>query len=325
MALTYSLLYIILAAVVIILSIKLADYVDLIDKKTNISGAFIGGVILAAITSLPELFTSISAIVVVNQPDMIIGNILGSNIFNMTILGFLMIFMCKKFSKSVVGISHLKTSILTLVLFAMMFFAIFLEFDFNIWSISIYSIIIAVLYGFSIKFMASDDASEEREDTSKLTLKTIIILFIVMAILLVAASIGITYVTDKLAAELNLGVTLAGALFLGIATSLPELTSCFALAKKGNFSACVGNILGSGIFNFFILTIGDIIYNKGSIYNSNTQSKSLVVFGTISIFLVTITLFIKTNQQKDSRTTNIIYRILGIGIIACYVLFIALS
>ena len=53
--------YLILAVIVMGFSIQLSNYVDIIDKRTSISGAFIGGVILAAITSLPELFTSISA------------------------------------------------------------------------------------------------------------------------------------------------------------------------------------------------------------------------------------------------------------------------
>ncbi len=48
-------IYAALAVCVVFFSIKLANYVDLIDKKTDLSGAFIGGVILAAVTSLPEL------------------------------------------------------------------------------------------------------------------------------------------------------------------------------------------------------------------------------------------------------------------------------
>ena len=59
-------LYFLSAAALVYFSMKCADYVDLLDKKTNMSGAFIGGVILAAITSLPELVTSITAITVVD-------------------------------------------------------------------------------------------------------------------------------------------------------------------------------------------------------------------------------------------------------------------
>ena len=69
--------YAVSALLVILLSLKLSNYVDLLDKQTNLSGAFLGGVLLAAITSLPELFTSISSVVFLDEPEMVVGNILG--------------------------------------------------------------------------------------------------------------------------------------------------------------------------------------------------------------------------------------------------------
>ena len=77
--------YIALAAAIIFLSYKLGDYVDLLDKKTKISGAFIGGIVLAAVTSLPELFTSVTAAMKKNS-DIAVGNIVGSNIFNILVV-----------------------------------------------------------------------------------------------------------------------------------------------------------------------------------------------------------------------------------------------
>lgn len=319
-------LYVILATLVVGLSVKLADYVDLIDKKTNLSGAFIGGVILAAVTSLPELFTSISAVAIVKKPEMVIGNILGSNLFNMTILGVLMIFAAKKFSKSVIGISHLKTTIFTFIMFALMFFAVYLGYDLSFLNISIYTILIIAMYVLSIRFMAGDTADEEGEDNSSLTLKQIVFRFIITSLLLVASSVAITSVTDKLAVKLNLGATLAGALFLGIATSLPELTSCITLVRKNNFNACVGNVLGSGVFNFCILAVADIIYRKGSVYSSDSQSKVLVLFGTIATTLMLITLTIKAKVKKETSKKIVpLYFLLGVGITSCYVLFVVLS
>ncbi len=67
--------YLVVASLVVFCSIKCARYVDLLDSKTNISGAFIGGIILAAVTSLPELITSLSSIFIVDNPELIIGNI----------------------------------------------------------------------------------------------------------------------------------------------------------------------------------------------------------------------------------------------------------
>lgn len=319
----WCILYVILASMVILFSIKLADYVDLIDKKSNLSGAFIGGVILAAVTSLPELFTSISSVVILNKPDLVMGNILGSNLFNECILGALMVLMGRSFAKASVGKSHLKTTSFTIFLFIMMFLASYLGLDFSIVNISIYTVIIFVTYAISIKSMAGDTAENDDECTSDLTVKQIIIRFIIMAVLLVIASIFVTLVTDKLADSFNLGATVAGALFLGIATSLPELTSSFALAKKGNFNATVGNIMGSGMFNFCILGIGDLLYRGGSMYKSD-GSKMLVLFGLVASLIVAVTLILK-NRSKGKGGFSVIYRILGLGILVCYGLFIALS
>lgn len=61
----------ILAVLVVYLSVRLSYYVDCLDKKTNLSGAFIGGVMLAAVTSLPELFTSLTAVLALDQPDLV--------------------------------------------------------------------------------------------------------------------------------------------------------------------------------------------------------------------------------------------------------------
>ena len=59
--------YIVLAALGVFLSVRLSYYVDCLDKKTNLSGAFIGGVMLAAVTSLPELFTSLTAVLALDS------------------------------------------------------------------------------------------------------------------------------------------------------------------------------------------------------------------------------------------------------------------
>ena len=77
--------YLVVAALVVFFSIKLSDYVDLLDKKTNLSGALIGGILLAAVTSLPELFTSITSTIFLGNNSYVMGNILGSDIFNVTL------------------------------------------------------------------------------------------------------------------------------------------------------------------------------------------------------------------------------------------------
>ena len=320
-------IYAALAVCVVFFSIKLANYVDLIDKKTDLSGAFIGGVILAAVTSLPELFTSISAVLFVKQPDLVMGNILGSNLFNMCIFGGAALIAAKSLCKSTIGNSHLKTTVITFVMFAIMLLPVVFKKDYTVVGISVYSIILLVLYACSIKFMAGDSAETEGEDTSDLTLKQIIIRFIIMAVLLVTASIFITVAADHLSEEFNLGKTVGGALFLGVATSLPELTSSIALIRKGNFNACAGNVMGSGVFNFCIISVADILYRGGSVYISNDKSSSyLNIFGLVATAVVGIILIMK-QRKKDAENAGLklFYRIGGFAILACYGAFLFLS
>ena len=320
-------IYAALAVCVVFLSIKLANYVDLIDKKTDMSGAFIGGVILAAVTSLPELFTSISAVLFVKQPDLVMGNILGSNLFNMCIFGGAALIAAKSLCKATIGKSHTITTVITFIMFAIMLLPVVFKKDYTVVGISVYSIILLVLYACSIKFMAGDSAETEGEDNSPLTLKQIVIRFIIMAVLLVIASIFITKAADKLSEQFNLGKTVGGALFLGVATSLPELTSSIALIRKGNFNACAGNVMGSGVFNFCIISVADILYRGGSVYISNDKSSSyLNIFGLVATAVVGSILIMK-QRKKDTENAGLklFYRIGGFAILACYGAFLFLS
>ena len=320
-------IYAALAVCVVFFSIKLANYVDLIDKKTDLSGAFIGGVILAAVTSLPELFTSISAVLFVKQPDLVMGNILGSNLFNMCIFGGAALIAAKSLCRSTIGSSHFKTTVITFIMFSIMLLPVVFKKDYTVVGISVYSIILLVLYACSIKFMAGDSAESEGEDNSDLTIKQIIIRFVIMAVLLVVASIFITIAADHLSEEFNLGKTVGGALFLGVATSLPELTSSIALIRKGNFNACAGNVMGSGVFNFCIISVADILYRGGSVYISKDKSSSyLNIFGLVATAAVGAILLMKI-RKKDTENAGLklFYRIGGLAILGCYAAFLVLS
>lgn len=321
--------YIALAAIVVFVSIKCANYVDLIDKKTKLSGAFIGGVILAAVTSLPELFTSITA-VAIDEPDLLMGNILGSNIFNITVLAVLIILFMKSFIKAKISFSHQITLLCTLLVYGILTIVCTFELGDNlqIFGISFASALILIIYVVSLKFLAGDDSQNEEEDTSTITMKQITVRFILAIIVLVTASIFITQVTDIISGPdyLNLNASIAGALFLGIATSLPELSSSITLARKRNFNAMVGNIVGSNMFNYLILLIGDIMYRKGSIYavSRGPETDSLILFGFIASILTGVVLVAKgTKANAKSPKKWVLYSAAALVII-CYLAFLFL-
>lgn len=321
------LIYLVTAAAVVWFSILASRYIDMIDRSTRISGAFLGGVLLSAITSLPELFTSISATVLIDNPSLCIGNVLGSNLFNFGMLAVVILCFLKGFSSA-----HLSRSHNFVMLFLMLMYlalvvnwqwmnddAIIFGSNDDAWLyISPTSIIIVLLYALTVRFLAGDGNSQpdEESDEVNLSLRTIVVRFVLASVGIIVASIILTYVTDDIATELNLGSGLAGALFLGVATSLPEVTSTISLFRMRNFDIAFGNIAGSNVFNYFVLAIADVLYAGGSAYSFGDEKVvNLTVFGLLSSISIYIMLRARTRWVKAA---------LAVATIGCYLAFLSL-
>lgn len=321
------LIYIVTVVAVVWFSILASRYIDMIDRSTRLSGAFLGGVLLSAITSLPELFTSISATVLIDNPSLCIGNILGSNLFNFGMLAVVILFFLSSFSRASLAVSHRYVMLFLM----MMYLATALNWkvmgDDNIifggenpwFYVSVTSVIVLVLYTLSVRFLAGDNGSSNEEADGEevtLSLRAIVVRFVLASIGIIVASIILTYVTDDIATELNLGSGLAGALFLGVATSLPEVTSTISLFRMRNFDIAFGNIAGSNVFNFFVLAIADILYSGGSVYHFDDEKVIyLTVFGMASSALIYLMIRVRSAWMKA---------LLAIGTVACYLAFLML-
>ena len=259
--------YLLAASIVVILSIKASKYVDLLDKNTMLSGAFLGGILLSAVTSLPEFFTSISATIMLDRPGMCMGNILGSNLFNLAELAFFTLVFFKIFSKGRVSRSYRHVAVMVLLIYGLIVLNFTGVLHFNILHISVTSILIVLIYAVGAKYLAVAEDYETDEDlldyhaasATKLSVQQICFRLFLSAIGIIFSSIILTYLTEELAVKLDLGQGIAGAILLGIATSLPELSSTVALLRMKNCNIAVGNIVGSNMFNFIILSAADMI------------------------------------------------------------------
>ena len=313
--------YLILAILIVFLSNKASEYVDLIDKKSTLSGAFIGGVIFSAVTSLPELFTSITSTIMLDKPGLCIGNILGSDLFNLMILAVLILLSYKSLMKANISKSHIKVTFMVCLIYMAILFQMMDIFHFEILTVSITTLLIFVFYTLGIRYMSSENGEisaqpenvVEDNKASKLSLRQVVIRFIIVSIGIIALSISITYVTDMIATKHNLGYGLAGALFLGIATSLPEVASTIALFRLKNYNIAISNIIGSNIFNLLILGIADVLYLGKGIYDfSDSKTINLLVLGAIATPMIMMIL------RKRNKFTVIC----PIAVILCYILFL---
>lgn len=309
--------YIVVASLVVWFSILASRYIEMIDRSTRLSGAFLGGVLLSAVTSLPELFTSISATVFIDQPDLCIGNILGSDLFNMAMLGVVILFSIRLFGRAACSRSHLiVTGYLTL-----MYAALGLRWagviSLRIGWFDSTTLVIFALYALSVRHLAAengDDAPDDQDSKCSLTVGQIAARFTLASICIIVLSIALTYITDDISERLNLGAGLAGALFLGVATSLPEVTSTIALFRMRNYNIAVGNIIGSNVFNFFILGIADFVSRGQGVYSfADEKVQALLLFGSVATPIAAALLM---SRRPAIRA------VCAIGMAACYICFL---
>jgi len=326
--------YLLLAAIVIFATSKLSYYVEELDKKTHISGALIGGVLLATITSMPEFITSITSTVALNEPSLAFGNVFGSNIFNIVILALAdLIFLKHMFFNKVK--TQRTTNALVILMYIIFMIPLMLSgftgldygsFTLNILlTFNVISFLIIIVYVFSIRAMNNDE-TEQSEEVSNLSYKHIGLMFGLWALVVIISSFFVTIVANNLGNELNLGASFAGAIFLGVATSLPELTAVMTLMKLRNYEAALGNIIGSNIFNMTIISVVDIINVKEDIFNeliTNTEAREnisyLLILGLINSIILMIALVRKNSINK------LTYVIPSILILVAYVIYILLS
>lgn len=318
---TQYILYILVAATVVWLSVKASHYIDLIDQKSSLSGAFLGGVLLSAVTSLPELFTSISATVLLAKPSLCLGNILGSNIFNLVVLAVMFVLFVRSSHAARLAKGHQMVLVYCLVTYAALALNMFLPkvFDFHILSLSVSSIIIVICYALGVKYLSGEDGGEgksETQDDSSLTMRGIVVRFVLCSVGLVGLSIWLTYLSDDIATSLGMGAGLAGALFLGVATSLPELSSTVTLFRLKNYNVAVGNIVGSCLFNMIILTVADLLWFKGTIYDfADGNIGQMLGFGAVAMVATMGALATKTKVGKVVASAVVV---------ACYLAFLVL-
>lgn len=311
--------YIVVATLVVWFSILASRYIDMIDRTTRLSGAFLGGVLLSAVTSLPELFTSISATVFLRQPDLCIGNILGSDLFNAAMLGVVVIFSIRLFGRAACSRSHLIVVGYLILMYAALGLRWAGVLSLRIGWFDLTTLALFSLYALSVRHLAAENGSDTGSDSAddcdcKLTVGQIAARFTLASLGIIALSIALTYITDDIAERLDLGAGLAGALFLGVATSLPEVTSTIALFRMRNYNIAVGNIIGSNVFNFFVLGIADFVSSQTGVYSfADEKVQHLLLFGSIAMPFAAAMLL--------SRRP-LIRALCAAGMVLCYLFFL---
>jgi cation:H+ antiporter len=260
--------------VIVFSGIRLTKYGDSIAELTGLGRAWVGLILMASVTSLPELMTGISSVAIIHAPNLAAGDVFGSCVFNLLILSFIDTRISRPLTSQVKS-SHLLAGLLGIILIGISGIAVLTR-DImpSIFWISPFSVVLIVVYLFSMwgiyKIEHSNDIEparvEEDSPSRKDELKSVLFKYSVNAVLVIAAAVFLPFFGENIAHASGLGNTFFGTVFLAASTSLPELVVSFSAIKMKAFDMLVGNLLGSNIFNMLILAIDDILYFKESLF-----------------------------------------------------------
>lgn len=296
----YSIGFIVCAVIIFFAGKKLSYYGDLLAEKTGLSKGWIGLILMASVTSLPELMVNISSVAIVESADLAVGNILGSCAFNLGILAMLDAFVPKR--KTLFGLaspSHMLSAGLGIVMMTLVGFSFFTPDGFDIapWE-SLITVIFFIVYLVAIRIIYQKEKTDQLESSAKpdksnsekrlITLRNIITNYSIYAIIIILSALALPYFADHIAEQTGLGKTFIGTFLLAISSSLPEIAISVAAIRMQSIDMAIGNLLGSNIFNILILALSDIFYGKGILFKDASILHMYSVLSSIMMSAVVI-------------------------------------
>jgi cation:H+ antiporter len=289
--LTTSLLFLLCGGVILATGVRLSRYGDVIAEKTGLGGMWIGVLMMSAVTSLPELVAGASAVALFDAPELAVGDIAGSCLFNLLILAFL------DFGERVplsarIHQGHVLVAGFGLVQLGFAAFSMLAGANAPaIGWLGLSSVAFVAIHVLAIRMMFT--AERHRQQSSprdegtrhaEMSLRRAVWLYVANAAGLVAAAVFLPGLGERLAAETGLDQSFVGSLFLAVSTSLPEVVVSVAAARIGAVDLAVGNLLGSNIFNIAILGVDDLLYRPGPLLASVS---SVHVLSLVSAMIMT--------------------------------------
>lgn len=268
---------------------------DCIAEKTGLGRVLVGSLFLAAATSLPEIMVDFNAIAI-NQPDLAVGNLLGSSFFNLlNLMVVSTIFLLPERALIRAEQSHAIAAVWGVMLTAMIGLGLISSLDIAFLRAGIFPWLAFLGYLFGLYVMFEKTRPVKRDETrppapGRLSLAQAIVGYIAGAMVILLAAPYLADAADRIAAISGLGHSFVGTTLLALSTTLPELVVIVTAFRMGCPDLALGNIFGSNLFNMAIFLPLDWYYENNLLAGAediNAVTAMGVIFAT-SIAAVTL-------------------------------------
>lgn len=312
-------------AAIVLAGTQLSKYGDEIAELTGLGRSWIGLILLATVTSLPELISGVSAVTINNFPDMAVGGVLGSCLFNLVILAGLDIAAGKTPLSQKIHHSHIISAGFGIVLLGFVCVAkVFgTTSPFLLGWIDPFSFVYLAVYAMAMRTIFRFETKRRQQEVVESTVEAVrtrdlmkpLLLFLVFAGVIVGAALYLPDVADRVGKITGLSNTFIGSSLVAITTSLPELVVSLSAARIGAYDMAVGNVLGSNLFNVAILAVEDCFYTAGPLLaHASTQHLMTALVAIIITAIATIGVTFRAEKKLLAMTWD------SIAIVICYVM-----
>lgn len=251
---------------------NLTRYADAIAEKTGLSASWTGLALLATVTSLPELMTGASAVTVAAAPNIAVGDVLGSSVFNLFLLALVDLLRRGESIYAHASRGHIVSAAFGIALLGIVLIGLVLgDAGPALGRVGWYSPVIIGIYALAMHAVLRYErgltpaALHMAPRHPRLTLRQAVLRYALFAVAVVAAGVWLPFVGVHLAMEMGWSNTFVGTLLVALVTSVPEIVTTSAAVRIGALDMAIGGILGSNLFDVVIVAIDDALYAPGPI------------------------------------------------------------
>lgn len=316
--------FIVCTSMIVYAGTRLSKYGDIIAEKTGLGGTWIGVVLMASVTSFPELVTGISSVTYAGVPNIAIGDVLGSCVFNMLILALLDAIYRPMPVSAKAHYGNILSAGFGILLLSIVAISLLLGNRIHpVGWIGPYSLLFAGIYFLAMRLVYFYEKRQISLFIKKIahelkyeniSMKTAVLKYSINAVFVIVAAIFLPKIGEGIAESTGLGQTFVGNIFIAISTSLPELVVSTAAVRIGAIDLAIGNLFGSNIFNIFILAIDDLFFIKGPILAFVNQNH---IISAVSAIAMTSIAIIGLTYRAEKKTLFLAWD--SIGIVLLYV------
>ncbi len=307
------------ALLVILVGSRFSFYGDIIAEKSGLGRVWIGAVLIGAATSLPELVTGLSAVVLIKEPNLAVGGIVGSCLFNLVILAVADVVYIGGPLLSQGTKGQMLSASLSLIMMGIAVIALVLSRwvelpGFGGMQVPSWLILVVYLVGYRFIMVYEKGEFHSEDNYARFSASWSYWIFGLLSFTMIVLSVWLAYLGEDISNVTGWDTCFVGAIFLAVVTSLPELVVSCTAVRLGAIDLAVGNVFGSNAFNIAILAFYDLAF-MGNFWGSLSL---LHLLGLTSAIVMTGITFAAMAHPRERS-------VLGVGwetpfILAGYVL-----